>query len=658
MGYGRICVRLLAQMAFRDLGAHRFWLDVKSANTRALALYRSEGFVEEGRLRESVRSGAGFDSLIVMSLLEPEYHALVEARESQQRRRRRAPDHTEETRMQSTMMDVPLSINHFLDRAGTLFAATQIVSRLPDKSLRTHSYGEYHGRTRRLAAALHALGLKKGDRVATLAWNHHAHLECYFGIPAAGGVMHTLNLRLAPDEIGWIAADAEDRFLIVDDILLPLYRQFADKHAFEKVIVFPFSGAPVDTSGGHLDYEALIADADGDAFVAAAHDENDPMAMCYTSGTTGPAEGRRLLASLDRAAHAGRLPRRELVPARRPTCLLPVTPMFHANCWGVPYGAVMTGTKIVFPGPHLHADDLLDLMQIDPPTLSLGVPTIWLGLIQRLERAQTEEPGRWRLPEGMRSMVGGAAVPEALIRAFAQHDVWIVQGWGMTETSPLATDRPCATRRAPRPSAFAAPRWPACRCRWSSCASAATTARTRRGTARRVGEIQVRGPFITGSYHRVAPSEDKFTDDGWLRTGDVAAMDELGFVRITDRTKDLIKSGGEWISSVDLENALMAHPADRRGGGDRDPRPEVERAAAGVHRLEAGRRHGARRDRRRARQAPARPRLRQVAAARALRGDRRRAAHLDRQVLEAEAARALPALGERSALPGIARSAA
>ncbi len=214
--------------------------------------------------------------------------------------------------MHATMMDVPLSINHLLDRAGTLFAGNEIVSRLPDKSLRTHSYGEYHRRTRRLAAALQALGLKKGDRVATLSWNHHAHLECYFGIPAAGGVMHTLNLRLAPDEIGWIAADAEDRFLVVDDILLPLYRQFADKHAFEQVIVFPFSGAPVDTGGGHSTTRRLLAAADGDGFVYAAHDEDDPIAMCYTSGTTGRPQGRRLLASLDRAAHARRRPLRPL----------------------------------------------------------------------------------------------------------------------------------------------------------------------------------------------------------------------------------------------------------------------------------------------------------------------------------------------------------
>jgi fatty-acyl-CoA synthase len=464
--------------------------------------------------------------------------------------------------MQSTMMDVPLSLNHLLERAGTLFANNKIVSRLPDKSLRTHSYGEYHQRTRRLAAALLKLGLKKGDRVATLAWNHHAHLECYFGIPAAGGVMHTLNLRLAPDEIGWIAADAEDRFLVVDDILLPLYRQFAAKHAFEKVIVFPFSGAPVDRSAGHLDYEALLAEADGAGFEYAAHDEDDPVAMCYTSGTTGRPKGvayshrstvlHTLVGCL--GDHWG---------LRSTDCLLPVTPMFHANSWGLPYGAVMLGIKIVLPGPHLHPDDLLDLMTVEPPTLALGVPTIWMGLIQTYDRSIADQPGRWKLPRGMRSLVGGAAVPEALIRAFAKHDIWIIQGWGMTETSPLATvsyPRPevlaLGDNERFRRAAMAGIPAPLVdlRIRGDDGADAPWDGKT-------VGEIQVKGAFITGSYHRVAPTEEKFTDDGWLRTGDVAAVDELGFVRITDRTKDLIKSGGEWISSVDLENALMAHPS-------------------------------------------------------------------------------------------------
>src|SRR5665647_447266 len=195
----------------------------------------------------------------------------------------------QEAHMQSTMMKTPLSLNHLLERAGHLFAGNEIVSRLPDKTLRRHRYGDFYRRTRSLASALQQLGMKKGDRVATLCWNHHAHLECYFGIPAAGGVMHTLNLRLAAEEIGWIAGDAQDRFLVIDDVLLPLYRQFAHLHRFEKVIVFPFSGAPVDA--GLADYEVLLAAADPDSFDYAPHEEDDPVAMCYTSGTTGRPKG-------------------------------------------------------------------------------------------------------------------------------------------------------------------------------------------------------------------------------------------------------------------------------------------------------------------------------------------------------------------------------
>ena len=462
--------------------------------------------------------------------------------------------------MRSTMMDVPLSLNHLLDRCGRLFAGNEIVSRLPDKSLRRHTYGQWHRRTRALASALHKLGLKKGDRVATLCWNHHAHLECYFGIPAAGGVMHTLNLRLAPDEIGWIAGNAADRFLVVDDVLLPLYRQFADKHRFERVIVFPFSGAPV--AAEHADYERLLAEADPDGFEYPPHDEDDPVAMCYTSGTTGRSKGV-VYSHRSTVLHTlvGCMP--ECWCLRSTDVVLPVTPMFHANSWGMPYAAVMLGAKLVFPGPHLHPDDLLDLMQQEQPTMSLGVPTIWLTLIQAYERGLAEQPGRWKLPEGMRSLVGGAAVPESLIRAYAKHGVAITQGWGMTETSPLATvSTPTVALQGAsedelyRRAAMAGMPVPLVdlRIRGDDGTDAAWDGAT-------MGEVQVRGPFITGSYHEVPVTEDKFTADGWLRTGDVATVDALGFLRITDRTKDLIKSGGEWISSVDLENALMAHPA-------------------------------------------------------------------------------------------------
>ena len=462
--------------------------------------------------------------------------------------------------MKTTMMDQPLSINHFLDRAGTLFKHNEIVSRLPDKSLVRHSYGQWHRRTLSLASALQRAGLQKGDRVATLCWNHHMHLEAYFGIPAAGGVMHTLNLRLSAEELGWIASDAKDRILIVDDVLLPLYLQMAPLHGFERVIVFPFSGAPVPAE--FTSYEAFIAEGDADGFIPAPHVEDDAIAICYTSGTTGRPKGvayshrstvlHTLVGCL--GDHWG---------LRGIDVVMPVTPMFHANSWGMPYGAVMVGAKLVFPGPHLHADDLLDLMQLEPPTLSLGVPTIWMSLIQTYERSLTDSPGRWKLPAGMRSLVGGAAVPESLIRAFDAHGIWIMQGWGMTETSPIAT---ISYARAELKDASADERYRRAAMAGVIAPLVELRLKTEDGLiapwdGQTMGEVQVRGPFITGSYHEVAVTEAKFTADGWLRTGDVATLDDLGFLRITDRTKDLIKSGGEWISSVDVENALMAHPA-------------------------------------------------------------------------------------------------
>jgi len=458
--------------------------------------------------------------------------------------------------IRATMQRMPLSVNQILERAGRLYAESEIVSRVPDKSLVRHKFGEFYRRARALAAGLQALGLKKGDRVATLCWNHYAHLECYFGIPAAGGVMHTLNLRLAPDEIGWIANHAKDRFLIVDDILLPLYEQFKDRAPFEKVIVFPFGGSSV--KGSFLDYENILAQEGKEPFRYAAHEEDDPISMCYTSGTTGRPKG---------VVYSHRSTVIHTLMANQPDhwglsardSVLPATPMFHANCWGVPYACVMMGVKMIFPGPHLHPEDLLDLFKAEQPTYALGVPTIWLSMLQLLDT----QPERFRLPPNMRMLVGGAPVPESLIRAYKRHGAMISHGWGMTEMSPLGTvafikPELQHLNEDERIARYALAGVPAPimdlrligddgkECPWDG---------------KSQGEVQVRGPFIAGGYHEVPNEPEKFTADGWLRTGDVATLDPHGYLRITDRTKDLIKSGGEWISSVDMENLLMAHPA-------------------------------------------------------------------------------------------------
>jgi fatty-acyl-CoA synthase len=457
--------------------------------------------------------------------------------------------------MKSTMQSVPLSVNSILERGGKLYPKSEIVSRMPDKSIVRHTFADMYRRARQLAAALKAAGLKKGDRVATLSWNHYAHVECYFAIPAAGGVAHTLNLRLAPEEISWIANHAQDRFLIVDDVLLPIYEKIRDQVKFEKVIVVPLTGAPV--AAPLVNYEHFLAAAPT-TFDYVAHAEDDPISMCYTSGTTGRPKGvvyshrstvlHTLTASLpDHWGLAGR------------DSVLAVTPLFHVNCWGVPYAAVMMGIKLILPGQHLAPADLLDLVTAEQPTYALGVPTIWLGMVQLLDA----NPEKYKLPKGMRTLVGGAAVPESLIRAFARHGAEIVQAWGMTETSPLV----CLSYIKPEFAHASEDE----RVRLKTTAGVPAPFIDLRlindegqeqpwdGVSR--GEIQVRGPTITGSYFNVPHDPEKFTDDGWLRTGDVATVDVHGYVRIVDRTKDLIKSGGEWISSVDMENLLMGHPA-------------------------------------------------------------------------------------------------
>ncbi|QQE81136.1 long-chain fatty acid--CoA ligase [Alicyclobacillus sp. SO9] len=473
------------------------------------------------------------------------------------------------------MMEFPLTLNHILERAGDLFAKSEIVSQTPEKALHRYSYREFYSRSIQLAEALQQAGLQRGDRVATLMWNHYAHLEAYFGIPAAGGVYHTLNIRLHPDEIAYIANHASDRFLIVDDVLVPLLEKFIDKVSFERIFVVPLSQHPIPTR--YEDYEMFLATAAGE-FQFPELNENEPAGMCYTSGTTGRPKGvvyshRSLVLHSLAAALVDTL----AIGERDAVC--PVVPMFHANAWGVPFASVLVGAKQVFPGPHLDAQSLLNLFAAENVTFAAGVPTIWLGIAQALE--QNREG--WLL-KNIRMAVGGSAAPEGLIRTFDKFGLKVIHAWGMTETTPLATvSQPLALMDE-----------------WD--ANDVYRIRAKQGSrvpfidmrivnedgivprdGQTMGELQVRGPWVARDYYNRPDTAASFTEDGWFRTGDVATIDEYGYMKITDRTKDLIKSGGEWISSLDLENTLMGHPGVAEAAVFAIPHPKwQERPVAAV----------------------------------------------------------------------------
>ncbi|TMD43787.1 MAG: long-chain fatty acid--CoA ligase [Chloroflexi bacterium] len=451
--------------------------------------------------------------------------------------------------MRSTMPDFPLTLQHFLWRSTTLFPRKEIVTRR-EAGRHRYTYADFGKRVAQLAHALKDLGIGPGDRVGTLAWNTYRHLELYFAVPCAGAVVHTLNPRLAPEHLVFVVNDAEDKVIFVDVSLLPVLQRVASKlNSTKQFVVMTDGPSPDGELKPLLSYEELIAGRPAE-YPWPDLDEQDAAAMCYTSGTTGRPKGV-VYSHRSSVLHAFGITIGGIGPTEGDT-LLPIVPMFHANAWGHPFAATMLGAKQVFPDRFLDPVSLTELIHEEGVTFSAGVPSVWIALLQYLDKTGTNL-------DGFRMFVGGSAMPAALYDGLSKHGIDVIQGWGMTETSPVAA---CTTmksymtekdKRAVRlkqglPIAGV-------ELRLANVESGELVPWDGKSS----GEIQVRGPWVTTSYYR-GVDPDRFTADGWLRTGDVANVDGEGYAQIVDRTKDLIKSGGEWISSVELESAIMGHP--------------------------------------------------------------------------------------------------
>ncbi len=455
------------------------------------------------------------------------------------------------------MMKTPLLLSSFVKRVEQFFPDKLIISRTAENTIHRITYRDFAKRTRKLADALTKLGMQHGTKVGTFAWNHHRHLEAYFGVPGAGAILHMINIRLSPEHIAYVINHAEDEILLVDDNLFPHLEKLAPylKSVKHYVIMGDCSEIPETALENVHSYEALLAEASEDYEFPEDLDENTPAGMCYTSATTGNPKGV-VYTHRGLVLHSYALGLADGMGLAERDTILPIVPMFHVNAWGMPFAAVFFGTTQVLPGPGLHPKLLLDLIEQEKVTLTAGVPTIWLAVLKE----QEENP---RDLSSLRGIVsGGSASPKGLIRAFEEKlGIPFIVGYGMTETTPIVSLSTITSGMSDLPMDE---RIDIRALQGLPVAGLEVRIVNEDGDApwdgKTMGELAVRGPWIASEYYKDERTQEAFKD-GWLYTGDIAIMTKNGYLKLMDRTKDLIKSGGEWISSVDLENALMTHEA-------------------------------------------------------------------------------------------------
>lgn len=453
------------------------------------------------------------------------------------------------------MMNTPLTMPQMIERAEKFFPKKEVISRT-DVGIKRITYKEIAERTRRLAGSLEKLGVRRGDKVGTLAWNHHRHLEAYFAIPCSGAVLHTINIRLSPRHISYIINHAEDKVLLLDADMIPLLEQC--RNDLEKVKAFIImtdkDSLPQTSLSPVYHYEELIAGGDP-GYQYPDLPEESPAGMCYTSATTGNPKGV-VYTHRSIVLHSLALGLADTTAISEKDVAMPVVPMFHVNAWGFPFAGVWFGATIVLPGPNFTPKILLELIERERVTFSAAVPTIWLGILKELET------GNYDISSLRGILCGGAPAPKELIRRFEQgYGIPFFQGYGMTETSPVVL----ISRLKSYQSSLSYEEQLEFRAKQGLLVPGVEMKIIGESgevawNGKDMGELVLRGPWIASEYYRDERTEESFRD-GWLYTGDVVTVDEEGFVKVVDRTKDLIKSGGEWISSVDLENALMAHEA-------------------------------------------------------------------------------------------------